>query len=387
MLYKWRKASDGTYNIYRVPIFSIHDNSFRDYEIKEADIKSCYEKLKEGQETGYLAPLHTFHHSWDGRDNKQVGYICNPEIVQHRTFGMTIVTDFIGISEENFNLIKNGDYPYRSIEGFFEAGKPENSKIISLALLNDEAPFFNYSLLYLENEEDESLESLSAPEVVEMAEAQFKEKAFVFYSIDRKIKEKEVGMNKKNKQKKYFLEKRVDEDEDEGRKPENEEKPEGEEEDYEEGSELSEIKTMLQEVLTLLKKDEETEETPEETAPEELEGDEMLIMSRAMEYIDEGYKKDDALRLAKATYKIKVAKPKKVKKVVTGEFYEANKKPEKKEEKKEEDYNWNELKKHYKNKTKEEFIKLMKIHGHRIDPANFEFDSDKQEVVRVKGDK
>lgn len=154
--------ADGTWNVENVPIFAEHT-----VEIPGTDEKGKPEvqKFKVGREwlesalkkavarfldDGYMAPLHIHHHIF-GKDTQPAGFFKLKRVAKAKYEGKqmwTAFADLVNVPPDIFSLIRRGMLPYRSVE-IHNIEKPE---IDSLALLDDEVPFFRFKLLTIGKE-------------------------------------------------------------------------------------------------------------------------------------------------------------------------------------------------------------------------------------------
>ena len=149
--YRAEQANDGSWTIYNVPIFSVHTDD-RGGEPIHFDTKWLKKALKKGQlrhAEGYYPPLHIRHHGDSGVE--AAGKIRFTHLANHPHGGEkipTIFADLIGVRPEVYAKIRRGELSYRSVE-ILDIDTPE---IDSLALLDDEVPFFRYPLLRIGQE-------------------------------------------------------------------------------------------------------------------------------------------------------------------------------------------------------------------------------------------
>lgn len=145
--YTAKQDSDGTWSIFDVPVFSeLPAGSRRNsVDIGREWMEEAVKRSKILASEGYEAPLHIFHH--DGlRETKPAGRIVFKDVRQIPYEGAPrwcVVTDFKKIPADVFAQIENEELPYRSVE-VHDWEKPE---IASVALLNDEVPFFKLAML------------------------------------------------------------------------------------------------------------------------------------------------------------------------------------------------------------------------------------------------
>ena len=151
--YRHAQAPDGTYTIFDVPIFAAHNENRGDrtLEFDAAWLKGALDTSLTRQAEGYLPPLHVRHHGDGSVDAAgkfrptRLGTIShNGEQV------MAMFADLVGVRPEIFQRISRGELSYRSVE-ILDVNKAE---IDSLALLDDEVPFFRFPLLRLEDATD-----------------------------------------------------------------------------------------------------------------------------------------------------------------------------------------------------------------------------------------
>ena len=149
--YRAEQAKDGTWTIFNVPIFSVHTDD-RGGEPIHFDTKWLKKAVNKGQlrhAEGYYPPLHIRHHGDSGVE--AAGKIRFTRIASHSHGGEmipTIFADLIGVRPEVYAKIRRGELSYRSVE-ILDIDSPE---IDSLALLDDEVPFFRYPLLRIGQE-------------------------------------------------------------------------------------------------------------------------------------------------------------------------------------------------------------------------------------------
>ena len=99
---------------------------------------------------GYKAPLHVSHHDMGGK-TEAAGFIMPREVREMNYEGKKVWAIFadLEVKEEILARIQKRELPYRSVEIFSWDKEPE---INSLALLEDDVPFFRFPLLTLGNE-------------------------------------------------------------------------------------------------------------------------------------------------------------------------------------------------------------------------------------------
>ena len=152
--YRSAKATDGTWTIFRVPIFAAHEK----FDAKW--LHAALAKAKTRQAEGYMAPLHVGHHVADEAVDA-AGKFRMTEIgtVMHGGKPVqAIFADLVGVTAASYAKIRKGELSYRSVE-ILDVATPE---IDSLALLDDEVPFFRFPLLRVAEDTPATVQ-LSAP--------------------------------------------------------------------------------------------------------------------------------------------------------------------------------------------------------------------------------
>lgn len=139
---------DGSWNVLDVPVFAAHERHGK--KVDQAWLEGAVRRAAELHASNYVAPLHVGHHP-DG-DVQRAGYFL-PKRVEQRAFAggkplPVVVADLLAVPADVFQEIKAGRLPYVSVE-VADLNKPE---ISSLALLEDEAPFFKFPLLTIGQE-------------------------------------------------------------------------------------------------------------------------------------------------------------------------------------------------------------------------------------------
>ena len=152
--YRAERAADGTWTIYDVPIFAVHVDSRAGKPIafNRKWIDKALARGKTRHAEGYSPPLHISHHG-DG-EVEAAGRIRFTEIKQHPHSGKnvdTLFADLVGVRPDVYQRIRKGELPYRSVE-ILDIGEPE---IDSLALLDDEVPYFRFPLLKIGTEKSQ----------------------------------------------------------------------------------------------------------------------------------------------------------------------------------------------------------------------------------------
>lgn len=103
-------------------------------------MQSAIERDQLRRAEGYTPPVHLRHHG-KGKHAERVGHFALKRVGKHRYEGRDIdalFADLTGIPDEQFQRIKRGDMPYRSVE-IHNFDTPE---VQSLALLDSEVPYF-----------------------------------------------------------------------------------------------------------------------------------------------------------------------------------------------------------------------------------------------------
>ncbi|ANS05692.1 hypothetical protein [uncultured Mediterranean phage] len=160
--YAWSTNSDGTKNIFDVPVFSKHVRNLgvrpvlKDGEVTLAEkvikvdekwLNNAFERNnKRFREDNYRAPLHVRHHPKTGEQPDQTEpageFVLKP--VRNMSYqGETLPTlfaDFMRVPCHIFDQMKAGKLSYRSIEAL----KPDVPEVDSIALLATETPWFRY---------------------------------------------------------------------------------------------------------------------------------------------------------------------------------------------------------------------------------------------------
>lgn len=150
--YDAQQANDGTWTIFGVPIFSAHKRG--DFEVDLAWLQKAFAQGVKRHEEGYFPPLHVRHHE-PGEQVKAAGKLRFSKLGTIRHDGHdvpTIFADLVGVRPEIYAKIRAGELSYRSVE-LLDVDKPE---IDSLALLDDEVPFFRFPLLKIGSEAERS---------------------------------------------------------------------------------------------------------------------------------------------------------------------------------------------------------------------------------------
>lgn len=135
---------DGTWTIKNVPIFAEVPKGERnnDEPIGKPWMLRAIEKAKERKSEGYTPPLHVHHHGTEKNTSRAGTFkLRRVGTIKHDGKKVTaLFADLTKVPDFEFQRIKAGELPYRSVE-VFNWDEPE---INSLALLDDEVPFFRF---------------------------------------------------------------------------------------------------------------------------------------------------------------------------------------------------------------------------------------------------
>jgi len=145
--YRAAQAPDGTWTIFDVPVFAAHseERADRTLEFGGKWLSAALEQARVRESEGYVPPLHTKHHG-EGCEVDAAGKFALRRVGPIQHGGETVqalFADLIGVRPEVYERIRRGELSYRSVE-ILDVSKPE---IDSLALLDDEVPFFRFPLL------------------------------------------------------------------------------------------------------------------------------------------------------------------------------------------------------------------------------------------------
>lgn len=146
-VYRADQASDGTWTIFDVPVFAAHSEERGDRTLA-FDAGWLAGALKQGatrEAEGYMPPLHVSHH--DGAPVEAAGKFRLTRVGKIPHGGEEVdalFADLVGVRPEVYERIRKGELSYRSVEILDVSADPE---IDSLALLDDEVPFFRFPLL------------------------------------------------------------------------------------------------------------------------------------------------------------------------------------------------------------------------------------------------
>ncbi len=146
-LYSATQAPDGTFTITDVPIFSAHaeEHAGGTRSFDAGWLTKAVGRAQLRQAEGYLPPLHVRHHG-EGAPVEAAGKfrVTRVGTISHGGEQIpTIFADLVGVRPAVYERIRKGELSYRSVE-ILDVETPE---IDSLALLDDEVPFFRFPLL------------------------------------------------------------------------------------------------------------------------------------------------------------------------------------------------------------------------------------------------
>lgn len=142
-----------TYTVKDVPIFAEHQVPGAKFKIGEKWMRAAVQKAKDRATADkYVAPLHIRHHG-DGEGTTRAGFVMPTEVKASMYEGrktFVLYADLVGIPPEVYEDIKARKLPYRSVE----INKVDVPEISSLALLEDEVPYFRLPMLGVGKEVD-----------------------------------------------------------------------------------------------------------------------------------------------------------------------------------------------------------------------------------------
>ena len=159
--FKWTENPDGTVTVHNVPIFSTCIRGETKYDRAWLDAAASF--AAQAAKDGHFPPMHVHHHG--GSDRPQSAGAFHIKGVREMPFkGRKVpmhVADLIFTNLSVFNAVKDKRLLYRSVETD-HAGK----RILSLALLDSEAPFFDLPMTTVQEEPAESATNDLGGEVV-----------------------------------------------------------------------------------------------------------------------------------------------------------------------------------------------------------------------------
>lgn len=139
--YQWLKQPNGRYTVFDVPIFAMFQDEKRG-EVNQQDLSAVIHNFQDDKLKNFRYPrIHIGHH--EGNENRPgAGYLDNMRLQNE-----TVFADLVEVTPEVFQAIRNKmKFPYVSAEYH-----PEKQKILSLALLESQSPYFSFPLLKLED--------------------------------------------------------------------------------------------------------------------------------------------------------------------------------------------------------------------------------------------
>lgn len=156
-LYRADQNPDGTWNVRDVPVFSAVDETAKGPARDEAWLRRAVEKHATLARGEYLAPLHVRHHE-NGRETLPAGKLL-PTAVRPFAFAgrepvATVFADLLSVPAAVFAQMEAGALPYVSVE----IARLRPDEFASAALLEDEAPFFQYPLITIGEKRAAALE-------------------------------------------------------------------------------------------------------------------------------------------------------------------------------------------------------------------------------------
>lgn len=149
--YEATQNEDGTYNILGVPVFGEVPAGAKGNKeaIGREWMAAALKAFRRDSKGGYLPPLHLHHHGFD--DTRRAGHfrLTKLQRILYEGKGMwALFADLVQIPADIFAMIRDGEFPYRSVEIVDVDSEEEGERrISSLALLDDDEPFFRFKLL------------------------------------------------------------------------------------------------------------------------------------------------------------------------------------------------------------------------------------------------
>lgn len=143
--YRATRNSDGTFNVHGVPIFGTLPAGERGNprDIGREWMLAAIDGAAEEERRGFLAPLKPTHASGMARAS---GYV-RPTHVAREVYEDAeidvLFADFIAIPPAEFDAIKRGEWPYRSVE----VRSWDVPRINAVALLAADPPFFRFPMI------------------------------------------------------------------------------------------------------------------------------------------------------------------------------------------------------------------------------------------------
>ena len=147
--HRWQKQKNGRFAIFKVPIFSLFNDDERG-EVNESDAKEIVSNFQKDAQNGYFPRIHVGHQASGSVENKEgAGYLDNLSFS-----GKDFYADWVDIPKKIFQKIKDLVFHGRSVEY-----SPDKKKILSLALLESQTPFFQYPIVSLSDTEGVAFQS------------------------------------------------------------------------------------------------------------------------------------------------------------------------------------------------------------------------------------
>lgn len=151
--YRAEQNDDGTWNIRDVPVFSEIPAGTRgnQMDIGKDWLMAAVDRAQARFSEKYVAPTHVNHHK-GAKGTKRAGFFMPHSVRPHMNEGKlvwTVFADILSVPAGIFEDLERGEIPYRSVE-VHDWNVPE---INSLALLDDEVPFFRFEIMSIANKQ------------------------------------------------------------------------------------------------------------------------------------------------------------------------------------------------------------------------------------------
>jgi len=146
--YKWKKQSNGKYSIFDVEIFRPFEReteSGEEIELTPSEAGEVIANFQSDKNHGRYQRVHLEHQPQGTKNARGIGYLDNIRWDENRK---EFFADLVEIEQEHFERFMNGDLPYRSVEYDFQ-----NKKITGLAILESRPDYFNFTNLFLAQDE------------------------------------------------------------------------------------------------------------------------------------------------------------------------------------------------------------------------------------------
>lgn len=142
--YRAEQAPDGTFTVFDVPVFGEIEKYAHcgNPEIDGEWLSGALARFAAREAEGYLPPLHIKHHGY-GDATQPAGHFRLTRVGSLSYEGQQIqvlFADFTAVPEHVFARMQAGELPYRSVEVL----DWDETEIHSVALLDDEVPFFRF---------------------------------------------------------------------------------------------------------------------------------------------------------------------------------------------------------------------------------------------------